>query len=236
MRIMPPAASRVYMVIWFLAFETGEAPLGDLDDPDAAWLSIVAPDGVDVPYDPVTEEGDPDDIEEYRKRWEEWQGYAAARGRPMETLRDIIEFMLELELIERREGEMGITWELPEQLPYAEDVVPLSQERLEHEAKLRWEATFREAAHTITAWLTEKRAPGAAHGEIETSLNALAAELGLDVDDARHGLATLINEDIRCDSDLETVAADATLRLTIDWVLFEEWRTVYRFVPPEERG
>lgn len=232
---MPPAASRVYTVIWFLTFETGEAPWGDLDDADAAWLRIVAPDGVDAPYDAATEEGDPDDIEEYEKRWEEWKGYAAARGRPMATFRDIIEFMLELELIKRHEGAMGVTWELPEQLPYAEDVVPLSQERLEHEAELRWRATFREAAHTITTWLTQKRAPGAAHGEVETSLNTIAAELELDINDARHGLATLIDEDIRCDSDLETAAADATLRLTIDWNLFEEWRTVYRFVPPEER-
>jgi hypothetical protein len=75
--------------------------------------------------------------------------------------------------------------------------------------------------------------PAVAESEIETSLQAISADLGLDLEDARHGLAISLDEDIRCDVDPETAASDEVLRLRIDWKLFEDLRTAYRASRPD---
>lgn len=236
LRILPEPAAYAYNVIWFVRYQTGEPLRGDLDDPTSVWVELMGRhQELDEPYDVAAEEGEPELIEIYSRRWEQWKGYAAARGRPMESQKDAIEFMLELELIERREDEEGVYWTLPDRLPFPEEILPLSRELQEELAMMRWRLSFKEAQDAITSWLSEKRVPGAATGQIKTSLKALAAETGLDLEDARHGLSTLINEDIRCDADPETVAADSHFKITIDWQLFEELRTVYRAASPDDQ-
>lgn len=233
MRILPEVASRVYRNTWFLHFETGSPMLGDLDDPEAArWIEALAPTGLDEPYDPARDPW----LEELSRegqeeRWQELQRYARERGLPMTTSRHVIEFMLELGLIERREIEDGVAWVIVSPLPNVEDVLNLSPERLETEAMVRWRASFADIAQGIAAWIGKLRTPGAKSHEFTTSIQAVAEALHLDPEDARHGLAVLLNEDIRCDADPETAALDAPLRLTIDWKLFEDFRTVYRAAP-----
>lgn len=233
LRTLPTLAIRVYMTIWFLHSRMGSPPGGDLDDPDAAaWVGIVAPNGLDEPYDPTSEEGDRDEIDKELKLWEEWQTYAKARGCPMTTCRHVIEFMVELRLIERRDDGSRVSWIIVSPLPNVDEILPLPPERREYESLMRWREGFEQAAETITDWIRQFRVPGAKGIEIEISIQALADELSLDPEDARHGLTVLLNEDIRCDRDPEIAAIDLPLRITVDWELFEVLRTVYRAASP----
>lgn len=211
----------------------GFPPRGELDDPDNLWVGVVAPNGLDEPCDPTPRECDQDRVEAELKLWEEWQTYAMARDRPMTTCRHIVEFLIELNVIERREDESGVSWTVVSPLPNVEEVLPLPPERREHESKIRWQESFAQASRTITDWIDQHRVPGADMAEIEISLQNLADQAGLDPEDARHGLAILLDEDIRCDRDPETVAIELPLRIAIDWKLFEEWRTVYGATPPD---
>jgi hypothetical protein len=231
LRNLPGPALRAYMGIWLLARE-GAPPVGDLDDEGAAfWVAQVAPRGLDEPYDPSEEKGWTEDVGNEEALWREWRGYAENRDRSLTSCRDIIEFMVELGLLE--EGAEDVAWRAVSPLPQVEDVLPLNAERKEVESQIRWRQSFRAASDAITEWIKQKRPPNAAESEIETSLQAIAADLGLDLEDARHALAILLAEDIRCNVDPETAANDELLRLRIDWKLFEEWRTVYRVARPE---
>lgn len=209
--------------------------MGDLGDPETIWTKAVAPSGLDQPYDPDVEDLEPEESERFRKSWEEWQRYAAERGRRMETGRDVIEFMLELGLLKTHVEEGDVVWTLPDRLPFPEELLQLSSELQDELSEMRWRASFREAATVITSWISEQRIPGATMGEIEVSLQTLAAEVGLDLDDARRGVVTLIADDIRCDQDPEVADSDAVLKLTIGWALFDDWRTAYRSVAPENQ-
>lgn len=235
MRNMPAPALRAYMCIWLLTKE-GAPPRGDLDDEGASfWVSQVAPRGLDEPYDPSYEKGWVDDLENEEALWDEWQGYAENRDRPLTNCRHVIEFMIELGLIERvEEGVDGVMWRVSSDLPHVEDVLSLNAKRQEIESQFRWRDSFREASQMVTEWLAQRRAPAVAKSEIETSIQVIATDLGLDPEDVRHGLAILLDEDIQCDLDPETAESDETLRIRIDWKLFKEWRTVYRI--PDEGG
>jgi Family of unknown function (DUF6042) len=222
------------MVLWFLHSETGSPPAGDLDNADAPWVDIVAPDGLDQPYDPTTEEGDQAEIDEQVKRWGEWQGYAKVRGLPMTTYRHVIEFMVELRLIERREDGMDISWTIVSPLPNVDEILPLPPERREYESLMRWRARFSAVSEAICSWIGQLKLPDAESLEIATSIQALAEELSLDPEDARHGLAVLLDDDIRCDPNPETAAIDTPLQIAVDWKLFEDFRTPYRAVPRDE--
>lgn len=229
-RNMPAPASRALMGI-FLLGQAKEPPLGELDDDGtAAWVSMVAPRGLDEPYDPAEEEGWTDDVGAEKVLWEEWQGYAADRSRRLRSCRDIIEFMVELDVIEKLDD--GI-WRIVTPLSNVEDVLPLSPERREREAQIRWRLSFRKATTEITSWLAEQWVSGEEQSEIAISIEAMAAETGLDPEDTRHGLALLLDDDIRCDADPETAGSDQLLRITVNWSHFEEGQTVYRASPPE---
>lgn len=235
-RTLPGVANRVYLNLWFLHYQTGSPMAGDLDDPDAAaWVAVLAPTGLDEPYDPTCDpglEGDQEEEERELERWEDLQRYARERNLPMTTSRHVIAFMLELNLIERQETDAGVIWLIVSPLPNVEEVLNLSPRRREEESKVRWRIAFEEIAQSIAGWIGEFRAPGAKSGVFTTSIQAVAKELRLDVEDARHGLTVLLDEDIQCDVDPETAAVDASLRLTVDWELFEALHTVYRAAGP----
>lgn len=237
MRNLPAPALRAYMGIWLLTQE-GEPPRGDLDDERTEfWVSQVAPRGLDRQYDPSDEKDWTGDLENEEALWREWQGYAENRDRPLTSCRDVIEFMVELGLIEKvGEGAGDVRWSVVNPLPNVEDVLPLSAERREIESRIRWREGFREASRAITSWFAQQRPPAVPKSEIKTSIQAIAKDLGLDPEDARHGLAILLEEDIRCDVDPETARSDEPLRIRIDWQLFEEWRTVYRIRPEGDEG
>ncbi|HYQ78438.1 MAG TPA: DUF6042 family protein [Solirubrobacterales bacterium] len=231
LRNLPAPALRAYMGILLLARE-GAPPLGDLEEDGAAfWVAQVAPRGLDEPYEPSDEAGWTEDLENEMALWEEWQGYAANLARPLTNCRDLIEFMIDLGLIEEGTGEEA--WRTVSPLPLVEDVLPISDERREVESQIRWRLNFMPAERAITAWIAKNNPGGVAESEIRTSLKAIAADLGLDIEDARHGLAVLLDEDVRCDVDPETAADPEPLRLHIDWQLFEDLRTLYRAAPPQ---
>lgn len=233
---MPIHASRIYMTLFLLHAERGFPPSGDLDDPDPPeWMQILAPGGPDQPYHPNTdpyEDNGFDDDEP--KRWEEWQGHAKARGLPMTTYRHIVEFMLELGLIERREDPSGVIWVNARPLPQVDEVLQLPPERQARLAERRWRERFMEKERQITEWMRQLRTPDAESLEFETSIKALAERVGLDPEDTRHALALLLAEDVQCDVDPETAAIDAPLRITINWQLFDELRTLFTAAFPEE--
>jgi hypothetical protein len=239
MRTMPIIASRVYMNLWMLHSQTGFPLFGDLDDPLASWwVDLVAFTGLDAPYDPdrdpVAEECDQEEKRAEAQRWEEWQGYAKERDLPMTTCRHVIEFMLELGLIERRESALGTLWMIVSPLPDVESVLNLSPERREEEAITRWRIRFNGVGETIADWMAGLSTPNAETDEFTTSINAVAEQLSMDPEDARHGLAVLLDDDVSCDVDPETAAADAPLRIRVNWPLFEELRAMYRLAPEAE--
>lgn len=234
-RNMPAPAFRAYFAIWYLSRERA-ALVGDLDEEGAAfWVSQVAPRGLDEPYDPSDENEWTEDLENEEALWREWRGYAEDRDRPLRSCRDVIEFMIELGLIERFEEGVGdVRWRVANPLPHIEDVLPLSVERKEIESQFRWRQSFSGAVDAITVWIAERRSSAVAKSEFETSIQAIAADLELDPEDVRHALAILLNEDVRCDVDPETAASDAPLSLRVDWKLFEEWRGMYFVARPED--
>jgi hypothetical protein len=212
---------------------------GELDDLDASWwVNIVALTGLDAPYDPTRDptvgEVDKAEIRDEVVRWEEWQLYAKERGQPMTTCRHVIEFMLALELIERRETGMGVIWMIVSPLPNVEEVLNLTPERLEQEAITRWRISFGGIADSIVDWMAGLSPRGAEIYEFTTSIQALAEQMHLDPEDARHGLTVLLDEDVTCDVDPEIAAADAPLRIRVDWKLLEEIRAIYRITPETE--
>ena len=214
------------MCIWLLTRE-GAPPCGSLDEDGAAfWVSQVAPHGLDEPYKPADEREWTDDLPNEQALWGEWQGYAATRDRQLTSCRDIIEFMVELGLIEQGTGDEA--WRTVSPLQHVEDVLPLNAERKAIESQVRWRQSFAAASDEIDAWIAQQRPPTATESEIETSLQAIASAVGLDLEDARHGLAICLDEDVRCDVDPETAASDEVIRLHIDWMLFGDWRTAYR--------
>lgn len=221
---------RVHAALQLIAFETGRLAEGDLDDPYAFWISAVAPNGLDAPYDPASDAEIPEELVRHLSHWREWQGYAATRGRPMANYRDVIEFLLELGIIERLEDLDGVRWRVCDDVPFAEDVLPLTVERQQSISELRWRESFREVAQAIVGWLREKRITGIEHAEVSTSIRALAEDLKLDPEDARHGLTVVVTEgggDITASCDPERVEEADPLSLKIDWELFEIGRTTY---------
>jgi hypothetical protein len=81
--------------------QEGAPPFGDLDEEGAEfWISQVAPHGLDEPYKPSDEQEWTDELPNEEALWEEWQGYAANRDRRLTSCRDLIEFMVELGLID----------------------------------------------------------------------------------------------------------------------------------------
>lgn len=241
LRVLPPAATRVYVAIQLIALESGRLPEGDLDDPSSFWVTVVATDGLDAPYNPASDVETPQELERCLNHWQEWQGYAAGRGRSMSSYRDVIEFLMELGIIERLEGAGEVRWRVSEELPYAEDVLPLTAERIQELLELRWRESFREAARAIVGWLGEKRVAGATHGEVITSIRSLAEELKLDPEDARHGLTVVVTGegDITASCDPERAEETDAFVIKIDWKLFEIGRTPYRIAsfedaPPQE--
>lgn len=233
---MPTHATRICMALYLFHAERGFPLSGDLDDPEAAeWVRLLAPDSLDQPYHPDTDPFEDNGFgEDEPRRWEEWQGYAKARGLPMTTYRHIFEFMLELGLIERREDPSGVIWLNASPLKQVDEVLTLPPERQARLAERRWRERFIEKQRQIIDWLQQLRTPDAESFEFETSIEALAEQVGLDSEDTRHALALLLNEDVQCDVDPETAAADAPLRITIDWQLFEDFRTAYRATPSAE--
>lgn len=237
--VLPTHVTRIYMTFFLAHVDQGFPAPGDLDDPEAAeWVGVLAPGGLDQAYrpgaDPYSEDTAFDDEPQ---RWEEWQDYARARGLPMETYRHIFEFMLELGLIERREDAGGVIWLNASPLQQVDEVLPLPPERQALLAENRWRERFREQGQQIIDWMRQPRTPEAESFEFEVSIKALAEQLGLDPEDTRHALALLPGEDIQCDVDPETAPIDAPLRITIDWPLFEELRTLYTAaIPGQEAG
>ena len=237
--VLPNHAARIYMTFFLVLADQGFPLPGDLDDPDAnEWVRLLAPGGLDQPYDPSADPYPEDGASNLDEpaRWEEWQSYAKARGLPMATYRHIFEFMLELGLIERREDADGVFWLNGSSLPQVDEVLQLPPDRQARLAERRWRERFYEQKHQITDWMRGLRTPDAERLEFQISIQALAERVGLDPEDARHALALLVDEDIECDVDPETTAMDAPLRITIDWQLFEELRTLYTAVIPGEEA
>ncbi|HEX5375969.1 MAG TPA: DUF6042 family protein [Solirubrobacterales bacterium] len=233
LRVLPPPALEAYVGIWRLAHSEDGPVAGDLDQLD---LGLDGYGGLDAPYDPQQEEEDQGEDSTWGTRWEHWCGFAAERGRPMVTCRHVIEFMAEIGMLERRVDGDTIYWSPPSQVPLVEDVLPLSGERREEEARLRWRDAFQEANNAITRWLVEQRTEEELVLEVETSISDLAVELDLDLENARHGLACAVTEasDMWATPDPETALLTASIRITVDWQRFDAERISVRLSLPDD--
>jgi Family of unknown function (DUF6042) len=219
------------MRIWSLANSEDGPAVGDLDELD---LPVNEFGDLDAPYDSAQEEEEQDEDSPWGTRWEEWCGFASERGRPMVTYRHIIEFMVDIGMLERRVDGDAVYWQTPSQVPLVEDVLPLSAERREQEARLRWRDAFQPAATAITRWLVEQRVEDELVLDVQTSISDLAAELDLDLENARHGLACAVTEasDMWATPDPEAALLTAPIRVTVDWQRFDAERIAMRLNLP----
>ena len=232
---MPEPAFCAYVAIWQLDRSPDGPTPGDLDDLGAKAFDVESLGGFDAIYDPARPRGaeDADESSMWVKRWSRFVSEAERRNMPLHTPRDTIAFMRAVGLIERVEVDDQVYWRPVVPVPLAEDVLDLDDGTRANEAELRWRSAFQQASNAITSWLVDLRRD-APTTEVATTLTQLAELLELDVDQARHGLATAIAEvgDISSDPHPETVEADALLLITVDWQTFDKERLILRLNVP----
>lgn len=182
---------------------------------------------LDTVYDP-TAGRDPEEHYIWIPRWQEWQGYAAKHGRAMSTYRDIIEFMADLGVLERRDGNDASPWATPRLLPLVEDVFTLTPQQRMEESEHRWRAALSDAHEAIIRWLYNRRADEP-FLRVEVSIAWLARELDIDAEDVRHALGMIAREatDIEVDRDPERVDLDDRFKITVDWRCFDSERVIF---------
>lgn len=236
LRVFPAPALWAYTYVARLAWgKEGPIP-GDLDDLGPQALRADKYEGLDTPLgEAAITEGEDDEDSTWRMKWTEWQGYATALGRPMETYRHVIEFMAEIGLLERHTEDGAVWWRPTTPCPLAEDALPLSDEEKRVQSRLRWQDAFRHAESRILNWLVDQRGD-ALDLRVETSLARLAESLDLDLDDTRHGLACVVEGavDISANPEPESVGVDDLLLIVVDWQRFDEDRISIQLVTPEE--
>jgi Family of unknown function (DUF6042) len=214
MRLLPePAFRALSSMLWLRANPVA----GELDELAAdGWLCLGEVGGLDAPFDPAGRLDRPDDDAQWTARWTRMQAFARDRGLPMATPRDTIYFLLDVGVLERVERGDAVLWRSVAPIPLAEDVVALTREEREREARLRWEHAFAAAEARVADWLADVRA-GTPATPVRTTLVQLAGWLGLDVDDARFGLAHAAEQagDVDCDPDPELAVASAPLTIVV---------------------
>lgn len=209
-RILPEPA---YQALTSLQALRRRPEAGELEELVArGLLRLGAGCGLDVPFVAVGRLERSDDDAQWAARWERFGEHAADAGRAMVTPRDAVELMRAIGLVERVVRGGDVFWRSAAPVPLAEDVLALSAEEREREARLRWMLAFADAERRATRWLGERRAGGV---PAFTTLARLAARLGLDVDDARFGLAHAIEAagDVACVPDPERAAPEDRLVL-----------------------
>jgi hypothetical protein len=231
LRVIPAPALWAYSYIGAVAWGEDDPLPGDLDELP---LGADKYGGFDAPLDrsAITED---DDDDQWTERWQLWQRCASERGHRLKTYRDVIEFMAVIGLVERHVEDGTVWWRPAHPAPLAEDVLPLTDEEREIQARLRWQSAFAQAETKIISWLVEQRAEEAHDLRLETSMRALADTLELDLDDARHGLAGAVDSpDISAVPSPEAANADEPLAISVDWQQFDVNRFEVRLAMPDE--
>jgi hypothetical protein len=229
LRILPEPAFRALSTMLRLR----EHPVpGDLDELVARGLLDR---DLDVPFQPHRRTELIDDDVLWARRWRTFKAYADRHGLPMCTPRDAIHYLHAIGLLERVDDAGGggqVFWRCVAPVPLAEDLIELCDEDRRREARLRWLHAFEEAENAITSWILGRRT-GAPVFTLQVSLAALAAELDLDEEEARHGLANALSDatDFTCTPHPELANAAEILTLVVDWPKFAMYRTM--FVPVE---
>jgi hypothetical protein len=230
MRILPePAFRALSALLWLRANPTA----GDLDELAAEGLLCLGDlGGLDVRFRPDGRMERAEDEALWTARWRRFRAFALARGLPMDTPRDAIALLRAIGLAERVERDDGVFWRSAAPVPLAEDVLELTAQEREREARLRWLHAFAAAEQRITTWLAGRRdaaAPKTTTSTIRTTLQRLAAQLGLDVDDARFGLANLAAEagDVACEPHPEDALPGQAIAIVVDWRIFAVQRAAF---------
>lgn len=232
-RFMPEPAFNAYMAIWTLDRHPDGPIAGDLDELGPEALGVDSLGGFDATYDPADHGDACEDDGMWEERWMRFVVEAERRGMAMSTPRDAISFMQAVGLVERIEGD-EVLWRPVVPVPLAEDVLELDADTRRREAELRWYASFQGAANEITGWLVEQR-DDSPRTHVAISLEALAARLELDVDEARHGLANAMREagEIAATPHPERADANETIAIAVDWRRFDEERISVQLLFPD---
>lgn len=236
LRYFPGPALTAYTSIWSVSHAKDGSIAGDLDDLAEDHLHAEQYGGLDTPYDPANDEDADEEGSTWSDRWAEWQGFAAQREMPMQTYRDVFEFMARIGLLVRDTSDDLTRWRPPAQVPLAEDVLPLSEAQREVEARIRWRDAFGPAASAITRWLVDQRVADETVLTVATSISDISTELDLDLDDARHGLACAVSEagDMWATPDPESALLTDPIQITVDWQRFDAERIAVRLNIPGE--
>jgi Family of unknown function (DUF6042) len=181
---------------------------------------------LDTVYDPTVGR----DLNEHYiwiPRWQEWQKYASKRVHAMTSYRDIVEFMADIGVLERQQGNTVSPWVTPRLLPLVEDVFELTREERTFESERRWDASFSETYSAIIRWLCDQRTDGQ-FLRVQVSIASLASELDLEAEDIRHALGRSANTagDIGFGRDPERVDLDEMFKITVDWRCFDNERLI----------
>lgn len=168
------------------------------------------------------------ELEEGTRNLEEvWRQAADDRGLPLDTVDDLIDVMAAIGLLELSAA--GCV-QVVNPLPLVEDALPLDEEQRQREVDRRWRARYERTAECIIARFGEvyRRTGQLPDGWQQTdtaltwttTLMAASADLVVDPDDLRHGLALLLEDgELTIDvPDIRTVDRDQAFCLTIQWV------------------
>lgn len=199
----------------------------DLDDMEKAF-GFPAGGWLDHPYDSANIPRDPDERDVWISRWQEWQRYAAQRGRPMSSCRHVIELMTELGIFERREGNGVVRWVIASPLPLVEDVLDLTAEQLAVENEHRWRDQVSDAHKAIIYWLYHQRTNDPLL-RVEVTIASLASELDLDAENVCNALRVISEgaNDILLSNHRGHAGLDDTFTITVDWRRFDEERPIH---------
>jgi hypothetical protein len=149
------------------------------------------------------------------------------------TMFDVLTFAIACHVVTAT-FEDGDTWlEMNPQAPLPEEILPLSDEEQTREDDLRWRDINEPIAQAIIGLFRpdDEVRPEAK----KTSLERLARELDVPVDDARAGLACLLKDpDFTANRDPETLREHEVFEIRVDWEVFARTRFSLRFAEPGE--
>lgn len=229
-RVLPEPAFNAYGAI--VQLESAGVS-GDLDQLGAEVFNVAGIGGLDGAYVASVVVGEDEEAAaNSSRRWEEFGVQAARYGMPMRTARDAIAFMRRIGLVTRAEESGRVFWRTVVPVPLIEDVLELDEATRAHEADLRWRIALMQTSNAIVQWLREQRTE-APTTEVRTTLEVLAAELELDVEEARHGLDSAVTEsgDIATRPDHLRVPAGEAIEIVVDWKRFDAERITIYFEP-----
>ena len=202
-------------------------------------LHTLRADFADTPF--AAEDDEPDDAagvmaEEARdraRRITEMASYSQALGvAEVQTVKDLLEFMVACGVVERRRAGNRTVLELNALAPLPAEVLPLPADEKREEDERRWQATHESTAQAIIRLFDPDQQQ---RDTLSTTLDQLATELSVDMESARAGVLNLLTlGDFTATIDIPRAEHHQAFDLIVDWDLFNQTRIGIRHGRPSD--